>query len=211
MNESRYKPERVTLIRSALEQGESLLELCDFNAQTTGAVTGALTNRYVHFMTFRITKRDGWQVGGHATVPVSKISTIVVNQEKETDTWLLKRIVRIHFSGEGVQEDLTSRWLEEATDFGNHLRTLVNTREVSSGTVSIADEIAKLAQLANEGILTQDELSRAKTLFIGMPPNKIDESIHLLRQLKDLHRQGVLSESEFNMKKWDVMSKRDFQ
>jgi len=34
-----------------------------------------------------------------------------------------------------------------------------------------------------------------------------ESSVGLLRQLHSLHKSGVLSESEFNMKKWDVLSK----
>jgi hypothetical protein len=62
--------------------------------------------------------------------------------------------------------------------------------------------------LANEGILTQDEWLRAKDHLIGVSPSKVDEATQLLRQLHALFVQGVLSESEYNMKKWDVLSQR---
>ena len=82
---------------------------------------------------------------------------------------------------------------------------------VASSGGGIAEEIKKLSLLCEEGILTQEELERAKEMLLGKPPNQIDESIRLLRNLRGLQKQGVLSESEFNMKKWDVLSKRDFQ
>ena len=98
----------------------------------------------------------------------------------------------------------------EAKSFAKQLKSLTASREALQGS-SVADEIAKLSQLAKEGVLSEEELQRAKALYLGQPPSHIDQSIQLLRNLKELQKQGVLSESEFNMKKWDILSKRDFQ
>ena len=68
-----------------------------------------------------------------------------------------------------------------------------------------------MSQLTAEGVLTLEELVRAKEMFLGRPPDAVEQSIALLRNLKDLKKQGILSESEFNSKKWDVLSRRDFK
>jgi hypothetical protein len=73
--------------------------------------------------------------------------------------------------------------------------------------LGVADELRKLAVLTNEGVLTRDDLERAKGLFLGKPRPKQDEATRLLRNLYELHCQGALSESEFNMKKWDILAK----
>ena len=53
-------------------------------------------------------------------------------------------------------------------------------------------------------------MKRPNRLMLSQPPNHVDQSILLLKNLNELRKQGVLSESEFNMKKWDVLSKREF-
>jgi hypothetical protein len=77
------------------------------------------------------------------------------------------------------------------------------------GSLDIADEIEKLARLTQEGILTDEELARAKEMLLGRPQSHVDQSMHQLMDLNELKKQGVLSESEFNMKKWDILSRQD--
>lgn len=72
----------------------------------------------------------------------------------------------------------------------------------------IAQEIGKLGQLFLQGVLTAEEFERAKSLFLGAPPDKAAAAVDLLRNLNALKQQGVLSESEFNAKKWEVLSER---
>ena len=82
------------------------------------------------------------------------------------------------------------------------------SQSVSGDGRSIADEIAKLGELAQQGIITQDEFSRGKELFLGRAPDEAADKVALLRQLHGLWKSGVLSESEFNMKKWDLLSSK---
>ena len=82
--------------------------------------------------------------------------------------------------------------------------------KVSAGApkpFGVADEVSKLAVLKEEGVLTDDEFQRSKALFVGATPDQRSEALDLLRQLHSLRRAGVLSEMEFNMKKWDVLSR----
>lgn len=74
------------------------------------------------------------------------------------------------------------------------------------GAPSVADELGKLAVLRGQGIISDGDWERAKDLFLGKRPDAREQAIVQLRQLHDLYRTGVLSESEFNMKKWDVLS-----
>ncbi len=75
--------------------------------------------------------------------------------------------------------------------------------------VSVADELAKLQELRHEGVLSEDEWTRAKELYLGKPEDKRGRSVHALRALHELYQTGALSESEFNMKKWDILSRKD--
>ncbi|MFB1497290.1 SHOCT domain-containing protein, partial [Thiocapsa sp. N5-Cardenillas] len=73
--------------------------------------------------------------------------------------------------------------------------------------VSIADGLARLAALHREGVLTPEELARLKRQ-ITERSSGVEDVIRLLRGLKALEREGVLTEGEFNIKKWDILSGR---
>lgn len=76
---------------------------------------------------------------------------------------------------------------------------------------SIADELSKLRSLKDAGALTDEDWEKAKALYLGVSVDKKDKKIELIRKLHDLHKRGALSESEFNMKKWDILSGRDLK
>lgn len=75
-----------------------------------------------------------------------------------------------------------------------------------AGTLS--DAVERLAELKQDGVLTDDEFDRAKAGFVGLSVEVAESSASLLRQLHSLLQGGVLSESEFRMKKWDVLSRK---
>ena len=84
----------------------------------------------------------------------------------------------------------------------------MRTRGGGSGSVSsVADELRKLAELRDQGVLDADDWTRAKSLFLGKNETERERSARELRQLHELHVSGVLSASEFNMKKWDILSR----
>jgi hypothetical protein len=71
----------------------------------------------------------------------------------------------------------------------------------------MADELKKLYDLAVQGAITDNEWERAKAMYLGKERDAKQESIRLLAQLFDLHKSGVMSQSEFNTMKWDVLSR----
>jgi len=73
---------------------------------------------------------------------------------------------------------------------------------------SVAQEIERLGQLFLKGVITPEEFERGKTLFLGTPPDRAASAVELLQSLDALKKQGVLSQSEFNMKKWEILSER---
>ena len=103
--------------------------------------------------------------------------------------------------------------IEVASPFVEFEALVTNIDAAKSGalvvknTTAAADALDQLVPLLNDGILTQEEFDRAKDGFLGATVEVRESSVGLLRQLHSLHKSGVLSESEFNMKKWDVLSK----
>ena len=77
---------------------------------------------------------------------------------------------------------------------------------VVENTAAAANALDQLVPLLNDGILTQEEFDRAKKGFLGATVEVRESSVGLLRQLHSLHKSGVLSESEFNLKKWNILS-----
>jgi hypothetical protein len=71
-----------------------------------------------------------------------------------------------------------------------------------------AAEIEKLTELMREGILTPEEWQSAKAKIVGLKQDHVDEAVRLLRALHELMTLGGLTESEYNMKKWDVLSQK---
>ncbi len=73
----------------------------------------------------------------------------------------------------------------------------------------VAHSLATLAELAQRGLLDAQEWERAKDLLLGKPEDRQAADARQLGLLHDLYRRGGLSESEFNAKKWEILSTRE--
>jgi len=213
INAHLYTAEFMGVIESGLEPSEVGIAVGKFNLPgpkpdfTTSFAT-VLTNRHVRIMGIK----TNWQgkkprLTSNIAIAVRAITSI---STEDYGQGLLgsTKVFRLVFWWEGHQETLVTLAIAEGKAFTEKLKEVVAGRDLTSGRTSVADEIQRLSQLANEGILTQDEWLRAKDHLIGVSPSKVDEATQLLRQLHALFVQGVLSESEYNMKKWDVLSQR---
>ena len=78
----------------------------------------------------------------------------------------------------------------------------------AGGPASAAAEIRKLTELLEEGILTPEEWQSAKRQIVGLRQDQVDETVKLLRALHQLVSTGGLTESEYNLKKWDILSQK---
>lgn len=87
-------------------------------------------------------------------------------------------------------------------------RALTASSSSPESGISVAAELEKLAALRDSGVLTEADWTRAKGLYLGQPEDQQSATVDQLRRLYSLHREGVLSESEFNSKKWDVLASR---
>ena len=86
-------------------------------------------------------------------------------------------------------------------------KNLVQRLEGAVPPSGIADELEKLARLVQVGALTVDEWERAKTAILGKPKDKQADAIERVAKLYRVHQTGALSQSEFNMTKWDILSR----
>lgn len=104
----------------------------------------ALSNRYLR--TIRIVKTifRGWLFEELKIVPISEISDInaVEKDGKHVLTYFWK----------GYREELSSKSVQEAREFSDNLRRLVNVGAETHDSGGISGEIEKLASLADKGI-----------------------------------------------------------
>ena len=90
----------------------------------------------------------------------------------------------------------------------SNLESALSGSSLARNTHNLSEALTRLSGLKAEGIITEEEFERAKSGFIGSSVEIAENSIGILRQLHSLLQSGVLSESEFNMKKWDILSKK---
>jgi hypothetical protein len=198
-----------------LDPGESVEEMCEFSHWEEDGEDGrvdrllVLTNRNLRMMTFRVKHRWGRNERGpctfSATVPLHEIQGITVDRFRSGV--LRQEETGFELTWTGGVEVWASRYEEGARLVGLLQEHLARKTASTMGS-GMSHEIARLAALADEGVISQEEFTRGKELFLGKTRDARENALTLLRQLHALYKSGVLSESEFNMKKWDVMSRR---
>lgn len=94
----------------------------------------------------------------------------------------------------------------EATEIKNAIAAALDS-SLTPGSHSVADELSKLAVLRDSGVLSGGDFERGKDLFLGKRPDEQAAAVVQLQQLYDLHRRGVLSQFEFNNRKWEILSR----
>ena len=72
--------------------------------------------------------------------------------------------------------------------------------------LDVAEQVEKLGQLFLKGVITSEEFERGKAMFLGNPPDVAQQTMETLDDLYSLKQKGALSESEYNVKKWDLLS-----
>ncbi|HET7481337.1 MAG TPA: ribosomal protein L7/L12 [Actinomycetota bacterium] len=81
-------------------------------------------------------------------------------------------------------------------------------RASSGETIATTGASGSLQILVDHGVLTENEQLDAKTALEGRPPEEFRAMTRMLTELYDLYKQGILSESEFNTKKWEVLARK---
>ncbi|MHA1815740.1 MAG: SHOCT domain-containing protein [Candidatus Heimdallarchaeaceae archaeon] len=107
-----------------------------------------------------------------------------------------------------IQKPQKTIVLQLRPEFCKKLLEAASSRQKEKVVGGAGDQLQKLAELAKQGLLSNEEWERAKELFLGKPAEKQKNIYNTLIHLHTLYKKGVLTESEFNMKKWDILSKK---
>ena len=108
--------------------------------------------------------------------------------------------------GRGLRDlfsDPFSEWNEQR--FANDL-AILPTANQTGNSGNVATQIEQLGNLHKQGVITQEEFNRGKALFLGNPPDIAAQTLNILDGLHKLKANGALSESEYNVKKWELLS-----
>jgi hypothetical protein len=115
--------------------------------------------------------------------------------------------VKTAFDETALMNDINAA-CARATVGQNEVVRVEVTNPIVLGAESVAEQVERLGQLFIAGVITAEEFERGKTLFLGAAPDKAASAVELLQNLNALKQQGVISESEFNIKKWEILSER---
>jgi hypothetical protein len=156
----------------------------------------------------------------HTAIPLAQINALSFTQFAPAQRYSkdlnkeLERLVgadvgdvaALNFQSPGLGLDCASPYTE-LVDLYKKLEAHLSGALLLDKTRGVSDALERLATLKREGVLTEEEFERAKNGFVGATVEVGESSAALLRQLHSLYQGGVLSESEFNMKKWDILSR----
>ncbi|MDQ1308669.1 MAG: hypothetical protein QG671_4504 [Actinomycetota bacterium] len=111
------------------------------------------------------------------------------------------------FSGDdGHADESFNAHPEDAEPFIDAFTSAMTRISAVRAVPDVAEQLQALHSLFSEGVLTAEEFQRAKELFIGCPADAELKAERSLRNLKQLLDAGILTESEFRSKKWQVLS-----
>jgi hypothetical protein len=206
-------------IQTLMTPGESPQAICNFLCEASDTwVTVVVTNRHLVFLAPQETDEFSTDV----SVPIRSI-TAITSSENDPKPYKLgvvkgsaeylankNKYFRLQIRWEGNHVALETPYAE-GKHLAQELKRMSSAVQQGTATPTVADQLERLAQLTKEGILSADEWIRAKEMFLGRPVDKRDNAIRMLRSLHELYRTGALSQSEFNTKKWDILSSRGIE
>ncbi|MDR3232942.1 MAG: SHOCT domain-containing protein [Planctomycetaceae bacterium] len=120
-----------------------------------------------------------------------------------TDTPELRTLLRD--LGHWLAINYSAKYSEQS--IANDLTLLFAGR--SSPQTDVAQQIQQLADLCSQGAISKEEFDRGKAVFLGNSPDIAKKTIEILDSLYRLKLHGAISESEYNVKKWELLSGRN--
>jgi hypothetical protein len=189
--------------------GEILIWSCNMLHEGS-AVLAILTNRNIRSFQFHkvgfLRTRYVAVISGSMAIPMHEIRSMSVIQKRikgYSSKMLDLNIVTIVGA-----HSLISKADSDSIAFGRACERAFQDKVHLEQTKLVGDAIGQISSLLDEGLITKDEFEHAKQGLVGQPASRGTEIVGLLRQLHSLEQSGVLTASEFRMKKWDLLSQK---
>ncbi|MGC8612503.1 MAG: hypothetical protein ACP5LR_08500 [Athalassotoga sp.] len=202
--ESYFSPasKMIKATKTQLHEGffENKLVTSEDNKVDNSQIMVCLTNQRLMFIEFKnkVFSSMPKYISGNAFINLEEISSI---------NWHKYGFSRmsVEVNGTHTLPIIVGKFKEMQSFVSNLQDYLAKFKNSQKG---IGHELEELSKLAKEGMITQEEWERAKEMFLGKQQDKQEELIKQLGSLFELYKKGVLSEFEFNSKKWEVLSKK---
>ena len=133
--------------------------------------------------------------------------TVALAQERMYVVTLKKVTYCFWFEADkGVPDDMFYAKPLVAEPFMDHFKSSIARFHAIQSAPDVAAQLTAMHDLWSEGVLSDQEYQRSKELFLGRSPDAEQRAEKALRSLKQLLDAGVLSDSEFRSKKWQILS-----
>ena len=189
--------------------GEKLIESCNMLHEGS-AVLAILTNRNIRSFQFHKVgfprKRHVAVISGSTAIPMHEIRSMSVIQKKMKGH--SSRMLELNIATIVGAHALISKAGSDSIAFGQACERAFQDKVHLEQTKLVGDAIGQISSLLDEGLITKEEFEHAKKGLVGQPASRGNEIVGLLRQLQSLEQSGVLTASEFRMKKWDLLSQK---
>lgn len=189
--------------------GETLIESCNM-LHNGSAVLAILTNRNIRSFQFHkvgfLRKRYVAVISGSMAIPMHEIRSMSVIQKKIQG--YSSKLLELNIVTIVGAHSLISKINSDSIAFGRACERAFQDKVHLEQTKLVGDAIGQISSLLDEGLITKDEFEHAKQGLVGQPASRGNEIVGLLRQLHSLEQSGVLTASEFRMKKWDLLSQK---
>lgn len=191
-------------VAKSIISGYDVFDASQKSRSWTVKVTLALTQERLYLVWFK-----GHKVSEFQAVPLASIATFLWSFDKTKTTTGVHTGYTFSFAYIAAgQATSRSLWAEphSAEPFIEQFKAAMARYVVLAAPIDIATQIRSLQALVNEGILTAEEMRRAKDLFLGRPPDQRQLMERNLRSLHELRKTGVLNQIEFDIKKQDILA-----
>lgn len=198
-------PTAVPMMQERMSPGEEIRSVLNWNmvTPTPGLGTFVVTTSSLWIFAFR-KQRGAFSIRSAQQLPLKDLQYI---GEALRTGWLTGDRVQLELKWpEGLGFTMVSRRPADARLFIDAVRSGQHFGGPSGGDSAAA--LAALGELRRQGLLDDSDWERAKALMLGKRADEQRQAIDLLRQLHGLMEAGVISPGEFNMKKWEILSRR---
>lgn len=152
-------------------------------------------------------RKPTFDFAGQEVIPLTDIEKWKMTGEKGYGTVVLQYVLELEYKLNRMGEFWFCMNVEDGAEvFRDAWNATMISVDAKSKSTSVTKELKELNLLRKEGVLSEDEFTRAKEIFIGRKPDAQVKMASSLRSLKQLRDSGVLSEAEYATKKWEVIS-----
>jgi len=202
LNSHLFQKMELLILESLLNCNEQLVAACSISVDTSLKKIAALTNNALRIVdiiqTYNWNFTRNCKLLREQIIPLTNISNLTIEN-------VGNRSIQISFLQNGNLIRYSFTDYSEGVAMASKLNDALHSNSICEPP--IADQIKNLSNLYSANILSLSEYEKVKKKLLAGGLNQIEQATQLLQNLHLLNCRGVLSDSEFQIKKWDILSK----